>query len=113
MRKILENHILCFLENIATQKKINTMPSHKRYVIKNILVYRLKQELPLLMQNLHSYIETSFNLEEELRQKMTALPPEEFEKFLRPAFQEDEWILIWVGSLLGFLAGVLQYWALF
>jgi hypothetical protein len=39
---------------------------------------------------------------------MKELTPEEFEGLLRPAFQQDEWILITVGAVLGFLVGELQ-----
>jgi hypothetical protein len=40
--------------------------------------------------------------------KMRELIPNEFEALLRPAFQQDEWILIAVGAALGFLVGELQ-----
>jgi hypothetical protein len=39
---------------------------------------------------------------------MQELTPTEFEGILRPAFQQDEWILIAVGAMLGFLVGELQ-----
>ena len=39
---------------------------------------------------------------------LATLPPDEFEGMLRPAFKEDEWILIAVGAALGFVVGVLQ-----
>ncbi|TPS15715.1 DUF445 domain-containing protein, partial [Acinetobacter baumannii] len=34
--------------------------------------------------------------------------PSEFEGMLRPAFKEDEWALIAVGAVLGFVVGELQ-----
>ena len=39
---------------------------------------------------------------------MQELTPDEFEGLLRPAFQQDEWILIAVGAVLGFLVGEMQ-----
>ena len=39
---------------------------------------------------------------------MQQLTEEEFEGVLRPAFQQDEWILITVGAVLGFLVGEMQ-----
>ena len=39
---------------------------------------------------------------------MQELNEEEFEGLLRPAFQQDEWILITVGAVLGFLVGEAQ-----
>ncbi len=40
--------------------------------------------------------------------RMKALSSAEFQDLLRPAFQEDEWILIAMGAIMGFVAGVLQ-----
>lgn len=47
-------------------------------------------------------------LEELLRERMVALPPDEFQDLLRPCFQEDEMKLILTGAVLGFLAGWAQ-----
>lgn len=41
-------------------------------------------------------------------QRMLDLTPQEFQNMLRPAFQEDEWILISAGGVLGLLAGTAQ-----
>ncbi|WP_421711006.1 hypothetical protein [Alcanivorax sp.] len=43
-----------------------------------------------------------------MAERMQALSSEEFQDLLRPAFQEDEWILIVVGGFLGAMAGVGQ-----
>ncbi|WP_019875463.1 DUF445 domain-containing protein [Sporichthya polymorpha] len=40
--------------------------------------------------------------------KMSAMTDEEYENLLRPAFKQDEWKLIAVGGVLGFLIGELQ-----
>jgi uncharacterized membrane protein YheB (UPF0754 family) len=47
-------------------------------------------------------------LERLLRERMEGLPPSEFQDLLRPCFQEDEWKLILMGGVLGFLAGLAQ-----
>jgi len=47
-------------------------------------------------------------LEQLLRERMESLPPSEFQDLLRPCFQEDEWKLIVMGGVLGFLAGLAQ-----
>ena len=39
------------------------------------------------------------------RERIRDLTPQEFQNLLRPAFQEDEWILIVLGGVTGFLAG--------
>ncbi|AHH18626.1 hypothetical protein NONO_c38420 [Nocardia nova SH22a] len=40
--------------------------------------------------------------------KTTATTQEEFEGLLRPAFKQDEWKLVTVGAVLGFLIGEVQ-----
>jgi|CXWL01.1.fsa_nt_gi uncharacterized membrane protein YheB (UPF0754 family) len=47
-------------------------------------------------------------IERLLRDRMEQMPPDQFQDLLRPCFQEDEWILILVGAVLGFLAGLAQ-----
>ena len=48
-----------------------------------------------------------------LSERMQALSSEEFQDLLRPAFQEDEWILIVVGGVLGSVAGLFQLLVVF
>lgn len=43
-----------------------------------------------------------------MRERMSALPPNEFEGVLHPVFQEDEMTLILVGAVLGLIVGGLQ-----
>lgn len=47
-------------------------------------------------------------IERILRQRMEALPPEQFQDLLRPCFQEDELKLILTGAALGLAAGFAQ-----
>ncbi|WP_233533082.1 DUF445 domain-containing protein [Antrihabitans sp. YC2-6] len=43
-----------------------------------------------------------------LEEKMVTMTNEEYEDLLRPAFKQDEWKIIVVGAVLGFLVGELQ-----
>lgn len=52
--------------------------------------------------------ERSEAIERLIYERLVALPPEEFIGLLRPAFQEDEWMLVMLGATLGFVAGLLQ-----
>ncbi|MGI9018089.1 MAG: DUF445 domain-containing protein [Euzebya sp.] len=47
-------------------------------------------------------------LEDLLTQRMKELPPEDFAELLRSAVVEDEWMLLMIGAVLGFTAGILQ-----
>lgn len=43
-----------------------------------------------------------------LTERMRELPPEDFAPLLRGATEEDEWLLMFIGGVLGFVAGLLQ-----
>ncbi len=47
-------------------------------------------------------------LEDMLTERMRELPPEDFAELLRSAVVEDEWMLLFIGSVLGFVAGCVQ-----
>ncbi|OTG87551.1 hypothetical protein B9T31_03355 [Acinetobacter sp. ANC 4558] len=47
------------------------------------------------------------------RDRIRDLTPKEFQNLLRPAFQEDEWILILLGGITGFIAGLLHLFFVF
>merc|ERR1712038_199509 len=73
-----------------------------------------------VIQNIHNIIPLTYeyttkamNLQETIRKSMQDLPPDEFEAVLHPAFEEDEITLIFVGGVLGMIAGVLQIFILF
>lgn len=52
--------------------------------------------------------ERSERMRELIAEEMKKLPPEEYVMMLRPAFKEDEWLLIAIGGVLGFVAGWIQ-----
>jgi uncharacterized membrane protein YheB (UPF0754 family) len=76
--------------------------------MKKLIAARLLERMPEAMKHVERYAEDSMDLKRTLVTKMQELNEEEFENLLRPAFQQDEWILIAVGAVLGFLVGELQ-----
>jgi len=78
-------------------------------IAKNILMFHFMRELPIVVKQTEEYAEKALNLENTLAERMGNLSYREFEQFLRPVFQEDEWILILVGAVLGMFAGILQF----
>jgi len=52
--------------------------------------------------------ERASGLAEIFATRMKAMTPAEFQDVLRPAFHEDEWIIIFLGAVFGFLAGWVQ-----
>lgn len=57
---------------------------------------------------LHTFAAKAVDIRDNLERRMKALPSDQFEGVLRPAFQQDEWKLIVAGAVLGGVAGVLQ-----
>lgn len=78
------------------------------YRMKQLASQRIFEDSEKFLQYAHDYANTALGIETDLREKMQALTPEDFEGVLRPAYQADEWKLIVVGSLLGMLAGIGQ-----
>lgn len=76
--------------------------------MKRSVVKKLMERLPETLRAVEPYAEEAMNVHNTLVTKMQELTAEEFEGILRPAFQQDEWILIAVGAALGFLVGELQ-----
>lgn len=72
------------------------------------LVARVVERLPEMMRLVDPYMMEAMDLSNTLAERLRALSPQAFEEMLRPAFKEDEWILIAVGAALGFLVGVGQ-----
>ncbi len=81
----------------------------KRYVeLKNVAVERFVEKAPAMVRGVDAYAKEAMDLTNVLAGRLEVLPPDQFEGMLRPAFQEDEWMLIAVGAALGFLVGVGQ-----
>jgi uncharacterized membrane protein YheB (UPF0754 family) len=76
--------------------------------IKQTIGQRFVEAAPQYIHLTFDYAKQALDIEYTLREKMSALPPEEFVGFLRPVFQEDEMKLILVGAALGMAAGFLQ-----
>ena len=82
--------------------------SQKYIEMKSAVADSLMSKLPETMRYVESYAEDAMDIRNTLIARMQQLSPEEFEGMLRPAFKEDEWILIAVGGVLGVVVGELQ-----
>ncbi len=82
--------------------------SDNYFRMKEMAIQRIFNDSEKYLAYGFAYAEQALNIGEDLRVKMEALEPEEFEGVLRPAYQADEWKLIVCGALLGMGAGFLQ-----
>lgn len=82
---------------------------YKKYeTLKYKIADKMLQTVLDSSDHLEDYLSEALNLEATMGEKMSQLPPKEFETILRAAFQEDEWLLIFVGAMLGALVGTMQ-----
>lgn len=76
--------------------------------LKQGIADRIIERLPQGSKELEEYAVKTLGIEELLQEKMSQLTAEEFEAIMRPVFKDDEWLMITVGAVLGFLVGELQ-----
>jgi uncharacterized membrane protein YheB (UPF0754 family) len=85
----------------------------RRYqAMKQEVAERVMELLPEQMHQVEAYAEDAMDIRNTLVERMRSLTPTQFAGLLRPAFEQDEWILIAVGAALGFLVGELQVFLL-
>lgn len=82
--------------------------SNRYAEMKNVVTDKIVEQMPKALKHMEQYAEDAMDIKNTLVTKMQELTPAEFEGVLRPAFKQDEWILITVGAVLGFLVGELQ-----
>jgi uncharacterized membrane protein YheB (UPF0754 family) len=81
----------------------------RRYMdMKTTAAHRIVRHLPEATRKIDAYAKEAMSIADTLASRLEVLPAPEFEGMLRPAFKEDEWILITVGAVLGFIVGVGQ-----
>lgn len=111
LTKVIRKHIDHAVdEAVGSSKAIFEFMAGKKKIeiAKNIATYRFMEELPISIRKVFGYADEALDVENTLREKMQTLSAVEFEGFLHPVFEEDEWKLILVGAILGALAGTAQ-----
>jgi uncharacterized membrane protein YheB (UPF0754 family) len=76
--------------------------------LKQTIVERARARLPDVADDLVRYTHETMDTETTVRDAMMSMNDEQYEGLLRPIFKDDEWMIIAVGAVLGFLVGELQ-----
>ncbi|MCR6481501.1 DUF445 domain-containing protein [Amycolatopsis sp. OK19-0408] len=76
--------------------------------MKHAAALKALEQLPSTARYAEGYLTEAMDVAKVIEQRMLALTPLEFEGLLRPAFRQDEWKLIAVGGVIGFVVGELQ-----
>ncbi|ASR39760.1 hypothetical protein BAY61_28795 [Prauserella marina] len=66
------------------------------------------ERLPETASHAEGYLTKAMDVANMVEERMMRLTPVEYEGLLRPAFRQDEWKLIVVGGVIGFIVGELQ-----
>lgn len=101
-------HVLDSQAGLAKPLLVFAVGSTNYQRMKRAVSAQVMAALPETMSYVEDYAEDAMDIRNILVTKMQQLSPEEFEALLRPAFEQDEWILITVGAVLGFAVGELQ-----
>lgn len=85
-----------------------TIGSARYQQMKATIAAKIMERLPETMRYVEDYARDTMDIRNLLREKMQQLDDRQFERLIRPAFEQDEWILIAVGAALGFVMGEMQ-----
>ncbi|THV11275.1 DUF445 domain-containing protein [Nocardioides caeni] len=76
--------------------------------LKREIVQRVVDRMPETVAEAKEYADRTLDIENLIVEKMNQLSDEQYEGILRPVFKDDEFLMISVGAILGFLVGELQ-----
>merc|ERR1719408_102815 len=80
--------------------------------LKDEVMKETLHELPKHSSDIEAYMDRAFGLRDTLAYRLSRLAPSRFEGMLHPVFQEDEWMVLLLGGVLGVAVGALQAFAL-
>lgn len=76
--------------------------------MKHDVVDTMRARLPDSTRQIEEYTMQALDVHAMIIEKMRLMTNDEYENILRPAFKQDEWKIVTVGAILGFLVGELQ-----
>ncbi|WP_158882363.1 DUF445 domain-containing protein [Amycolatopsis anabasis] len=76
--------------------------------MKQAAAVKAMRRFPDTVRHATGYLTEAMDVANMIEERMLNLTPVEYEGLLRPAFRQDEWKLVAVGGVIGFLVGELQ-----
>lgn len=108
-KAMIKRHLRPLLESGVVRTAIQISMGAEGYANLKSRVADKALEMSLeSVSDMHFSRERSSVIQRILSQRMAAMTDTEFQQLLRPAFKEDEWILIMLGAALGAIAGFVQ-----
>lgn len=109
--ELVQSHVQRMVDEQAGLVKpivVFAVGTQKYKEMKQMVALKTVARLSKTLKHMEKYAGDAMDIRNTLVTKMQEMTPQEFEGILRPAFQQDEWILIAVGAALGFLVGEMQ-----
>ena len=108
-RALIKRHISPVLEGgvVRTAMQLTVGPSAYAALKKTVTDKAMIMSLEPI-QDPRFNRERAHIIEKIFADRMKLMSPKEFQDLLRPAFEEDEWIVIVMGAVMGFVAGWMQ-----
>ena len=82
--------------------------SRKYTEMKASIAERVIEKMPAASYQAEAYAAERLDIENTIVERMRMMDIDDYENLLRPAFKDDEWIVVALGATLGFLFGELQ-----
>lgn len=87
---------------------INAVGGRQYQEMKQQIAGSIIEKLPETSSYIEEYAASRLDLENVMIEKMDGLDSQAYEDLLRPAFKDDEWIIVVLGAALGFICGEIQ-----
>jgi uncharacterized membrane protein YheB (UPF0754 family) len=94
--------------SVAKPFVVAAVGSRQYQELKNAAARKAIERIPDTMRHVEGYATDALDIRNTVVTQIQQLTPLQYEGLLRPAFRQDEWKLIAVGAIIGFLVGELQ-----
>ncbi len=114
--KLINKHMQEAFDQFSGYAKplvLMTVGTERYIAIKEKAIEETIDSLEDSMKHLHAYVEEAMDVENTVIEKVKLLSPEQFERMIRPIFEEDEWMMTLGGGVLGLLVGCFQFFIVF
>ena len=97
-------------EQLGVARHVATLAvGSRRYnAMKQSVADRVIAKMPETSQEIEAYAAERLDIENTIIERMQLMDTDAYEELLRPAFKDDEWIVVAIGAALGFVFGELQ-----
>ena len=113
-RRIVKRHINEIMETPLVRTSLQLSLGPKEYAkLKTDLIDRSIEITMVPVSDPAFNASRAQKIYQMFRDRIRDLTPNQFQNLLRPAFQEDEWILIVLGGVTGFVAGLIHLFVAF